>query len=76
MALLMGLSVVLLGLVLVGFGIVAIEFPQAAYRIRHWPVATSDDAVTVTGEETERSLGYLWLLLGGFVCVTGLVILL
>lgn len=76
MALLAALFVLLVGLGLVGFGILAIEYPQAAYRIRHLPVATSDHALTVTGEETERVLGYLWVLLGGFVCVTGVVILL
>lgn len=70
------LFVLLIGLVLVGFGIVAIEYPQAAYAIRHLPVGASGDGLTTTGEETERSLGYLWLLAGGLVCVTGVVVLL
>lgn len=75
MAILAGLSVALAGLVLVGSGILPIEYPQAAYRVRHWPVTTSDDTPKA-GEGTERSLGYLWVLLGGLVCVTGVVILL
>jgi uncharacterized protein YjeT (DUF2065 family) len=67
---------VFIGLVLVTFGILALEYPQAAYRIRHWPVASSSDALTSAGEETERSLGYLWLFLGVFVCGAGVMILL
>ena len=69
-------GVVLLGLVLVGFGILAVEYPQAAYRLRQWPVAASDDALTTAGTDTERSLGYLWMLLGGVITVTGVVVLL
>jgi hypothetical protein len=76
MALLLALGVFLLGVVLVGFGIVTIEYPQAAYRVRHWPGTSSEDALTTAGESTERTLGYLWVLLGGFGCVAGVVILL
>ena len=72
----MALATVLIGIVLVGLGILAIEYPQAAYRLRHLSVAASGDALTTAGEDTEQSLGYLWLSLGGFICITGVIILL
>ena len=75
MAVLPALLTVLVGLVLVAFGILALEYPQVAYRIRHRPVSSSD-ALTATGEQTERSLGYLWLLFGISICVAGVVLLL
>ena len=76
MAVLPAFLTVLVGLVLVVFGILALEYPQVAYRIRHRPVSSSSDALTATGEQTERSLGYLWLLSGTIVCVAGVVLLL
>ena len=71
MSLVVALGIVLLGVGLAGFGVLAVEVPQAAYRIRHWPLASSDSALTAGGERTERRLGYVWILSGAFVCLAG-----
>ena len=65
------LGIVFLGVGLAGFGVLAVEVPQAAYRIRHWPLSSSGSALTAGGKRTERRLGYLWICSGAFICLAG-----
>ena len=58
MSLVTALGIVILG-VGPGVGVLAVEVPQAAYRIRHWPLSSSGSALTADGEHTERRLGYV-----------------
>ena len=71
MSLVTALGIVFVGVGLAGFGVLAVEVPQATYRIRHWPLASSDDALAAGGERTERRLGYVWISSGAFVRLAG-----
>ena len=71
MSLVTALGIVFLGAGLAGFGVLAVEVPQAAYRIHHWPLSSSGSALTAGGKRTERRLGYVQMCSGTFICLAG-----
>ena len=71
MSLVTALGIAFLGVGLAGFGVLAVEVPQAAYRIRHWPLSSSGSALMAGRKRTERRLGYVWISSGAFVRLAG-----
>lgn len=58
-------------IMLVGYAY--IQHPQAVFRIRNFPGLKSESGLTETGVTFYRLLGYLFVLMGGFVLLLTLV---